>query len=143
MTNEHWLQLAIAMITPILTLTIVMVGFLYNNARISDLRADLTTRMGDLHNDMDRLMAGIEAKIDILTGKIIELDNRMTRVEARLGVRGNPGVGCAARPPRKLRQKILYCDLGRFGNPPTGPMDERMQIKSLLRNTHDQTESND
>ena len=87
MTNEHWLQLAIAMITPILTLTIVMVGFLYNNARISDLRADLTTRMGDLHNDMDRLMAGIEAKIDILTGKIIELDNRMTRVEARLGVK--------------------------------------------------------
>ena len=98
MTNEHWLQLAIAMITPVLTLTIVMVGFLYNNARISDLRADLTTRMGDLRadlttrmsdlrNDVDRRLASVEAKIDLLTGKIIELVNRMTRVEAHLGIK--------------------------------------------------------
>ena len=87
MTNEHWLQLATAMITPILTLTIVMVGFLYNNARISDLRADLTTRMSDLRNDVDRRLSGVEAKIDILTGKVVELGSRMTRVEAHLGVK--------------------------------------------------------
>ncbi len=87
MTGEHWLQLAIAMITPILTLTIVMVGFLYNNARINDLRADLTARMNDLRNGVDRRLASVEAKIDLLTGKIVELGNRLTRVEAHLGIK--------------------------------------------------------
>ncbi|MCX6637594.1 MAG: hypothetical protein NT090_21280 [Acidobacteria bacterium] len=87
MTNEHRLQLAIAMITPILTLTMVMVGFLCNNARINDLRALLTARMNDLRNGVDRRLASVEAKIDLLTGKIVELANRMTRVEAHLGIK--------------------------------------------------------
>ncbi|MBI4873066.1 MAG: hypothetical protein HY822_00385 [Acidobacteria bacterium] len=72
MTAESWMQLAIAMVTPLSTLTIVMVGFLYNNSRLSDLR-----------HDLDRRLLGVETKLDLLTGKVIELDNRLTRLEER------------------------------------------------------------
>ena len=60
---------------------------LYNNARINDLRALLTARMNDLRNGVDRRLASVEAKIDLLTGKIVELGNRLTRVEAHLGIK--------------------------------------------------------
>ena len=43
--------------------------------------------MNDLHNDVDRRLASVEAKIELLTGKIVELGNRMTRVEAHLGIK--------------------------------------------------------
>jgi hypothetical protein len=33
---------------------------------------------------MDRLEASLASKLDLLTGKVIEVDNRLTRVEEQL-----------------------------------------------------------
>ncbi|MBI4876584.1 MAG: hypothetical protein HY822_18255 [Acidobacteria bacterium] len=83
MTQENWIQLAIAMVTPLSTLTIVMVGFIYNNSRMSDLRQDLLARVSELRADVDRRLTGVETKLDLLTGKVVELDSRLTRLEER------------------------------------------------------------
>ncbi len=92
MSNEHWLQLAIALITPVLTLTVVMVGFLYNNARMNDLRQDLTSRMASLEGTFNRrlddqrdLLRSEVARVEsALLSKFAELDGRLSRLEARI-----------------------------------------------------------
>lgn len=84
MTNDHWLQLAIAMMTPVLTLMIVMVGFIYNNSRFSDLRQDVKDL---IKAEADRQDANLRRVEDMLLSKFAELDNRLTRIEARLDLR--------------------------------------------------------
>jgi hypothetical protein len=73
MSDAQVLALALSNVPTILA---VLIGILVNNSRLSDLR-----------NDVDRRLASVETKIDLLTGKVIEIDNRMTRVEAHLGIR--------------------------------------------------------
>jgi hypothetical protein len=58
------------------TLGVVGVGLLYNNSRLTDLRAHMDVRM-----------ASMEARLELLTGKVMELSDRMVRVEERLGMK--------------------------------------------------------
>ncbi|MBI4876445.1 MAG: hypothetical protein HY822_17560 [Acidobacteria bacterium] len=80
MNSEHWLQLAIALITPVLTLTMVMVGFLYNNSRFSDLRTDLRDLVIAHSEKQDANLRRVE---DMLLNKFAELDSRLSRLESR------------------------------------------------------------
>jgi hypothetical protein len=59
---------------------VALVGILVNvsyfvvlNARVSQLEIRLDTRI-----------SGVETKLELLTGKVIEVDNRLTRVEEQL-----------------------------------------------------------
>jgi hypothetical protein len=54
-----------------------LILFVYNalNQRISDLRADVTGKVDSLRED-----------VKTLTGKVIEVDNRLTRVETKLHI---------------------------------------------------------
>ena len=86
-------QLLTIALSTVPTVIVVMIGILLNNSRLSDLRQDVLGRIADLRAEMDRRFAAIErrldsveAKIDLLTGKVIEFDNRFTRVEAHLGL---------------------------------------------------------
>jgi hypothetical protein len=36
---------------------------------------------------MDARFNQMEVKFDVLTGKVVDLDNRVTRIEAKLGIR--------------------------------------------------------
>jgi hypothetical protein len=54
------------------------------DARISALEARIDARMNALEARFDARMSSLEAKFDILVGKVIEIDNRLTRVEERL-----------------------------------------------------------
>ena len=95
MTNEHWLQLAIALISPLLTMTVVMIGFIYNNSRMNDLRQDLLARFSDLREEMKDLLkaeaarqdANLRRVEDMLLTKFAELDNRLVRIENHLNLR--------------------------------------------------------
>ncbi len=82
------------LLTGLPTLT-ALVGILVNvgyfisiNSRISSLEGRLDSRISSLEGRLDSRINSLEAKfdmkIDLLTGKVIELDNRMVRLEERL-----------------------------------------------------------
>jgi hypothetical protein len=84
------LQLYLAIGIPTLA---VLVGILTNSVQLNAMSA----RFGSMENRIDGRIASIEARIDArfnnmevkfdtLTGKVIDVDNRVTRIEAKLGI---------------------------------------------------------
>ena len=70
---------------------LVLIGMFVNigyfvtvNARITSLESRLDTRIYSLENRLDGRITSIEAKFDLLTCKVIEVDNRLTRIEEQL-----------------------------------------------------------
>ncbi|MDP2996298.1 MAG: hypothetical protein Q8N47_02345 [Bryobacterales bacterium] len=81
-------------VMPITTIIIVLIGVLLNNSNMNNRVNDVMAHIGALRAEIDRRFAAIErrldsveAKIDLLIGKVIEFDNRLTRVEAHLGLK--------------------------------------------------------
>jgi hypothetical protein len=66
------------------TLAVVVVGFLYNNSRITDLRTDMNARFCDFEKLIDTKLARLE---EMMLHKFAELDDRLVRIENRLGLR--------------------------------------------------------
>jgi hypothetical protein len=83
-------QLTIALITPVATLTVVMVGFLYNNARMSDLRGDVNSRLSDLRDVLKAELGRLEARIDRNHSEMLtrfgDLDSRLAHIKSQLGI---------------------------------------------------------
>jgi len=70
---------------------VALVGILVNitwlnvmSTRIQSLENRMDTRIDRFENKVDARFASLETKFDILTGKVVELDNRLTRVEEQL-----------------------------------------------------------
>jgi hypothetical protein len=84
-------QLVIPFATFVGTLAVVVVGFLYNNSRITDLRTDMNNRFGDMNNrfgDFEKLLDAKIARLEeMMLHKFAELDDRLVRIENRLGLR--------------------------------------------------------
>jgi hypothetical protein len=82
-------QLTIALVTPVATLTVVMVGFLYNNARMSDLRGDVNSRLSDLRDVLKAELGRLEARIDRNHSEMLtrfgDLDSRLAH-KSQLGI---------------------------------------------------------
>ena len=71
------LVLALANVPTILT---VLIGILLNNGRLNDLTGyvrSLDTRLTHLDNKLD-------TRFDLLLSKVVDVDNRLTRIEAQL-----------------------------------------------------------
>lgn len=106
-------QLVLALLPPLATLATVIVGFLYSNSRISDLRTDMVGRLGDMNGrmgDMGARIGDVNKRIDdlrtevkdlvraqsaahtsdlrrveeMMLGKFAELGNRLSRIETHL-----------------------------------------------------------
>ena len=76
MDKNQILVLALANVPTIIT---VLIGILLNNGRLSDLNsrfASLESRFSSLENKFD-------TRFDLLLSKVIDLDNRLTRIEAQ------------------------------------------------------------
>ena len=71
MTN---LQLFIAIVVPML----------FNGAIIAVLNNNFNARLASLENSVNSRFASLEARFDLLTGKVAELTDRVTRLEERL-----------------------------------------------------------
>ena len=56
-----------------LPLVVIVVGFYFENTGIRDLRSDMNLRF-----------TRIDQKFDDLTSKVVDVDNRLVRVEERL-----------------------------------------------------------
>jgi hypothetical protein len=70
---------------------VALLGILVNigyfvavNGRITSLETRLDTRISQLENRLDTRISGVETKLELLTGKVIDVDNRLTRVEEQL-----------------------------------------------------------
>jgi hypothetical protein len=77
-------QILIPFATFVGTLAVVVVGFLYNNSRITDLRTDMNNRFGDFQKLLDAKLARLE---EMMLHKFAELDDRLVRIENRLDLR--------------------------------------------------------
>ena len=92
------LQMFMPMATFVGTLAVVVIGFLYNNSRITDLRTDMNNRFTDINNpfsdfnnrfgDFEKMFDAKLARLEeMMLHKFAELDDRLIRIESRLGLR--------------------------------------------------------
>lgn len=80
------IQLYLAIGIPTLA---VLVGILTNVVHHSATNArfnSLDTRISNLETRVDARFNNLDVKFDTLTGKVIDVDNRVTRIEAKLGI---------------------------------------------------------
>jgi hypothetical protein len=54
------------------------------SARLTSLETNTNARFSSLESNMNARFASLESRFDTLTGKVVEIDNRLTRVEERL-----------------------------------------------------------
>ena len=73
--SEQQLYLAVGLPT-----VVALIGFLVNIGYF----VALNGRIGSLETRLDNRINSLEAKFDILVGKVVELDNRLVRMEERL-----------------------------------------------------------
>jgi hypothetical protein len=77
MDHNQMLVLALANVPTILT---VLIGILLNNGRLNDLTGyvrSVDARLTNLDNKLD-------TRFDLLLSKVVDVDNRLTRIEAQL-----------------------------------------------------------
>jgi hypothetical protein len=73
--NEQQLYIAVGLPT-----IVALIGILVNIGYF----VGLNGRIGSLETRLDSRINSLEAKFDILVGKVVELDNRLVRMEERL-----------------------------------------------------------
>lgn len=76
MDKNQILVLALANVPTIIT---VLIGILLNNGRLSD----LNSRFGSVESRLSSLENKFDTRFDLLLSKVIDLDNRLTRIEAQ------------------------------------------------------------
>jgi hypothetical protein len=80
MDKDQSLILALANVPAIIT---VLIGILITNGRLND----LSSRLASMETRVESRLASLEkkfaARFDLLLSKVIDLDNRLTRIEAR------------------------------------------------------------
>ena len=73
--NDQQLYIAVGLPT-----IVALIGILVNIGYF----VALNGRIGSLETRLDSRINSLEAKFDILVGKVVELDNRLVRMEERL-----------------------------------------------------------
>jgi len=79
-------QLLIAIGLPMLALAF---GLYLNDRRfegISTRIGDINARIDDLRTDLGGRITRVETSIDNLTSKLVDLDNRVVKIETKLGI---------------------------------------------------------
>jgi hypothetical protein len=76
MSGTQILTIVMATVPTILT---VLIGILINNGRFNDLNG----RMTNLEGRLSALEAKFDTRFDLLLSKVVDLDNRLTRIEAQ------------------------------------------------------------
>ena len=83
MDRNQMLVLALANVPTIIT---VLIGILLNNGRLTDLNSRMATlemRLTHMDNKLTSLEQKFDTRFDLLLSKVVDLDNRLTRIEAR------------------------------------------------------------
>ena len=77
MDHDQIFVLALANVPTMIT---VLVGIFINNARINDLNSRMSSMEGRLVNIENKF----DTRFDLLLSKVLDVDNRLTRIEAQL-----------------------------------------------------------
>jgi uncharacterized coiled-coil protein SlyX len=83
MDRNQMLVLALANVPTIIT---VLIGILLNNRRLTDMNsrmAALEMRLTHMDNKLTTLEQKFDTRFDLLLSKVVDLDNRLTRIEAQ------------------------------------------------------------
>jgi len=66
---------------------IPLVGILANTGLFIHLSGTMNTRFAELESKMESRFERVDARFDTLMGKVVEIANRLTRVEDRMGMK--------------------------------------------------------
>jgi hypothetical protein len=83
MDRNQMLVLALANVPTIVT---VLIGILLNNGRLTDLNSRMAAfemRLTHMDNKLASLEQKFDTRFDLLLSKVVDLDNRLTRIEAQ------------------------------------------------------------
>jgi hypothetical protein len=83
MDRNQMLVLALANVPTIIT---VLIGILLNNGRLTDMNsrmAALEMRLTHVDSKLTTLEQKFDTRFDLLLSKVVDLDNRLTRIEAQ------------------------------------------------------------
>ena len=89
MTDQQlYLTIGIPTMAALIGILVNVGYFVAINGRIGSLETRLDGRIGSLESKFDGRIGSLESKFDtkfdILTGKVVEMDNRLVRLEERL-----------------------------------------------------------
>ena len=76
MDRNQMIVLAVANVPTIIT---VLIGILLNNGRFND----LNSRMATMESWLNSLDNKFDTRFDLLLSKVVDVDNRLTRIEAQ------------------------------------------------------------
>jgi len=76
MDRNQMIVLAVANVPTIIT---VLIGILLNNGRFND----LNSRMATMESRLNSLDNKFDTRFDLLLSKVVDVDNRLTRIEAQ------------------------------------------------------------
>jgi hypothetical protein len=68
------------------TIITVLIGILLNNGRLTDLNSRMAAfemRLEHMDNKLASLEQKFDTRFDLLLSKVVDLDNRLTRIEAQ------------------------------------------------------------
>jgi len=83
MDRNQMLVLALANVPTIIT---VLIGILLNNGRLTDMNsrmAALEMRLTHVDSKLTTLEQKFDTRFDLLLSKVVDLDNRLTSIEAQ------------------------------------------------------------
>ena len=84
MNQQQLLTLYLPLLSPLATVAIVMVGFLYNNSRLTDLRLSMGDMRDMLRAEIKVLQTIMEKNQSEVLSKFAELETRVSRIEERI-----------------------------------------------------------
>ncbi len=82
--QQLYLSIGVPSLVALIGILINVTLFTTLNTRISSLESRLDSRISTEIARLESNIQSLLSKFDILTGKVIELDNRLTRLEERL-----------------------------------------------------------
>jgi hypothetical protein len=103
--NEQQAIALLPLVAPVVTLIVVMLGVFFSNrhvdVRISDVTRLITSESGrleavmkaesaavrlELKTESTAIRRDLQDRIDVLTTKVVDVDNRVIRIEDKLGI---------------------------------------------------------
>lgn len=66
---------------------IPLVGILANTGLFIHLSGTMNTRFATMESRFASMESRFDSRFDLLMGKVVDIDNRLTRVEERMGIR--------------------------------------------------------